>query len=118
MEIVLLVLSIVLLFLVVWSRRKEPAEQRYLRSLSESTDRDALRREFEACCSLVGRQLIDPRRSGISAAEAARHLERAVHCRDRLNRLEGRENGAAFRERFRTELARSLQGIADARRSR
>lgn len=118
METLLILAGAGLVFLALRHRGKASAEQRYLREEIGTMDKDALRRQFEASCTLVGRQLVDPRRSGISATEASRHLQRAVHCRDRLNRLEGRENGPEFRERFRTELARQLQGIADTRRNR
>ncbi|MGD2082597.1 MAG: hypothetical protein PVF91_06505 [Chromatiales bacterium] len=118
MEIVLILLGIALVLLWLMYRHRASEEQRYLRDVIGAMDRDSLKREFESCCSVVGRQLIDPRRSGISAAEAAKCLHRAVQCRDRLNLLEGRENGPEFRDRFRTELARSLQGIADTRRNR
>jgi hypothetical protein len=117
MEILIASIGTALVLLFIRDRWRSTADDRYLRDVIGRMGKEQLQRQFEASCAVTARQLIDPRRSGISAADSAKHLQRAVYCKDRLQFLEGREHGPAFRERFRTELARYLQGIADARRA-
>ncbi len=117
MELLVASIGIALILLFARDRVHSASEQRYLREGIGRMTKEQLRRQFEASCGVTARQLIDPSRSGVSASESAKHLQRAVYCKDRLNRLEGLENGPEFRARLQTELARYLQGIADTRKA-
>ena len=116
MELLVIAIGIALVLLLARDRWRSSTEKRYLREVIGRMSKEQLRRQFEASCAITTRQLIDPALSSISASESAKHLQRAVYCKDRLNRLEGREHGPAFRERLQTELARHLQGIANTRK--
>jgi len=116
-DILIASVGLALVLLLVRDRLRTGRENRYLRDVLGRMSKEQLQRQFEASCAVTARQLIDPRRSGVSAAESAKHLHRAVYCKDRLQLLEGRTHGPEFREHYRRELARYLQGIADTKKA-
>jgi hypothetical protein len=108
MEIILMGIVVIIVALIAYSCGSTWTRDRYIAQIVENLSKGELQRQFDESCMITSRQLSDPINSGIPCSEGKKHLEIAVRCLDKMNKMDGKEHGPSFRVKCRLQLLKEL----------
>jgi hypothetical protein len=98
---------------VAWSLSKATTRNRHLEEITSGLSRDEAEEVFNKAMDIAIAQLADPLGSGISHSVAQEAIERAAHCLNRMNAIDGLPYGPVERMKLRHQVLMSAKRVAD-----